>query len=226
VKHSIFWWLVRFVSFFVFVFSATLLYQYWELTQKKQIMATPTVVLSPVGKSSVQTSDGVRVLTGYIVPTVFMKGSLVNYQFQQNSKTNETELYATLSTKEGLLPARIDNITISGRKPVYLFVKDLNEETKKQITEILNDGRVGSPLVNNTYIILSSINSQDQVKTCRDNNPEASNDWCPFDSAKKSYSTDDLSAQIKKYLNTNSEYLYLSGNVLLTLQVNYHYEPK
>lgn len=236
MKHSISWWLVRLIFFFVFVFNVVLLYQYWSLTRKSPTVEVPVISPSPASKNSAQLSGDIEVLANYPVPTVFAMGTLTDYQFRQNSKTNETELYAVLSTKEGFLLARIDNITISGKIPVYLFVKNLNEETKKQITEILNDGKTGAPLVDSSYIVLSSINSQDQIKICRDSNPGSDSGWCPFDPAKKSYSSDELLAQLKKYLSTDSikigsggtlsEYLYLDGNVSLTLQVNYHYEPK
>ncbi len=235
MKHSIFWWLVRLIFFLVFVFNAVLLYQYWSLTRKNSTVEVPVISPSPASKNSARLSSDIEVLANYPVPAVYAMGMLTDYQFRQNSQTNKTELYAVLSTSEGFLPARIDNITISGKIPVYLFVKGLNEETKKQITEILNDGKAGPPLVDSSYVILSSIGSQDQVKVCRDSNPEAGSDLCPFDPAKKSYSGDELLAQLKKYLSADSvkigsmsalsEYL-LGGNISLTLQVNYHYEPK
>lgn len=239
MKHPISWWLVRLVFFFIFVLNAALFYQYKRLTKENRTVATSTISPDSTSKNSVrpdETGSGIRALTGHAVPTVYAKGDLVSYQFRQNPENNETELYAVLSTQEGFLPVRIDNITISGRKPVYLFVKDLSEDSKKQVTEILNDGKAGAPLVDNTYVILSSINNQDQVGVCSGDNPEASSDWCPFDPAKRSYSSDELLVQIKKYLSadsvkvgnvdTFSEYLHLDGNVLLILQVNYHYEPK
>ena len=236
MKHSISWWLIRLVFAFVFLFSLGIFYQYWRLTKENQTVETPTVAPSQAVKNLTQSSSSIQVLAGYAVPTVFAEGILTDYQLQKNLETNETELYTILSTNEGLLPTRIDKITITGRIPVYIFVKDLDEEGKKRIIEILNDGKAGSPLVDNTYVILSSISSQDQVKICSDNNPEAGSDWCAFDPAKKSYSSDELLTQIKKYLSTDSvkigsidtfsEYLYLEGNISLTLQVNYHYEPK
>ena len=236
MKHSVSWWLVRSVFLFVLFFTAGLFYQYWRLTRENQIIETPVISPGPVSKNSVRSDSDIKVLANYPIPTVYATGALTDYQFRQNPETNKNELYAVLSTQKGLLPARIDNITMTGRIPVYIFVKDLNEEEKKQIIEILNDGKAGGPLVDSTYVILSSIGSQDQVKMCNNNFPEAGSDWCAFDPAKKSYSSDELLAQVKKYLSTDSvkigsidtfsEYLYLEGNISLTLQVNYHYEPK
>lgn len=226
MRHTTFWWLVRLVFVFFIVFNAILLYQYWSLTGKKLTVENPVVSPSPATKNSAQLSGDIEVLENYPVPTVYAMGTLVDYQFRQNSQTNGTELYVALSTQEGVLPIRIDKITISGRKPVYLFVDDFGEKERWQIIEILDHGKAGAPIVDSTYVILSSVNSQDQVAVCQNVDPDAGNGWCLYDPTQKSYSTDDLLMQTKKYLNTNSGYLHLGGNVSQTLQINYHYEQQ
>lgn len=239
MKKDFSYWLIRLVFVFVFIFSLGIFYQYWRLTKENPFTAAVNEIIKKPGfrgnveqpvKNDLSQSD-VQILSYYDVPTVLASGKMIEYLFIENSRINETELYAILSTSDGFLPVRIDAITLIYRPKVYLIIKELGEEDRDKAVKILEDAKSGPPEVDSSYIGLSSVGSLDQEKICRDTIPDAGRDSCTFRQGQKFYTREELLTQVKKYLTSDirnitetadfSNFLHLEGNALVTLQANY-----
>lgn len=241
VKKGFSYWLLGSIFVVVFILSLGLFYKYWKLTGENSFAATVKTIIQkedagkippkPISNNIPPQSD-IQVLDYYNAPGVLAIGKIVEYLFTENPGTGKTELYAVLSTNEDFLPVRIDQITFLYNGPsVFLVINNLSEEDKNEAINILEDAKTDLPRVENSYIDLFSIGSLAQKRMCLDGEPAAGDGWCPFDSEQKSYTSEELLTEVKKYLRADrpslskitdfSGFLHLDGNARIILQVNY-----
>lgn len=237
MKNSIFYWSIRAIFVIVLIFSITIFYKYWKLTKQKSVTdgnQTQTTTNNPDARVSPETT---KILEGGEFPTVYASGELIDYKLLKNPETGEYELYVKLSTGDGVFPVHVSYFSTTGKEPKNdLIVKDINQEQKDQMISILEESKSKAKSILNNYIIISSIQNMEQMKSCASLYEQTlGQKWCSFDTNQKSYSATELLTLVKKYLeelgqNTDnlelSKYFSVQGNVFAYLQVNYLFLPE
>lgn len=143
------------------------------------------------------------------IPTIYTTGNILKYQFVENPETKENALYIQFSTDNKVLLVRVDSISSGGIGINNFIVQELNKKQKEEAIKMLNDALAGLPLVENNYLILSSI------KTPND----------------KYYNQDELIKLFEKNLVENdqniinntlfTDYFFSEDKISINLQINY-----
>lgn len=220
MKRFIIYW-VLFAA--VLIFSGYVFYSYWKATGENPLTS---LYKNPAeGKLS---QDDLSVSKDGELPSVSVWGSLVDYQFVENRETKKNELFVKLLIGEEILPVRIDSFSVSAKSPGLLAViETIDPDQKDYMLEILEESRAKSPLILDNNIRLTSINTSEQRKLCVNNMNEfvsgLGEKWCKFNLGEKSYSKEELLKLLKSALG-KSKYLTLTGNVFVSLQVNFNSE--
>ena len=228
-RHYIYWLII----ILVFVSSFGVFYGYRKYAKENPLVEDTDLnnARHYIGENGVAQSD--ILVLDYDIPTVYAEGKILEYQFVENSQTNENELYVKFFTEEKVLPVRIDSILTSGTNNKRSFiVKEMSSSEMAEAEKIVKDGKSGLPLIESNYVILFSIQGSEQQKLCQNFIGSALSDrWCGFDPKKKFYTREELLKQLMEALKVNSqsaigsirfpEYFFLEGNVSTTLQINY-----
>ena len=217
--------LIWIVFVIVLTLSLFVLFQYWKFTKNNNVESKL--------KDDINNSD-IYILEDSDIPTVFSYGELSYYKIVQNELDGNIQLYIIISTNDGYLPVKVDNIAVVGKnKPKYFVLENLNDNDKKEISLILEEVLEDPSLVDHSYVDISSIQNFNQLEICISSFANIPNDWCKFNLDDDSYSKDELLDLIKNYLDKDihnlvfygkedfSKFLSIDTNLTVVLQVNY-----
>jgi len=222
VKRNIISTLVWISFLVVLSFSTFVFFQYYNL-KKEQLSFNNSVKQESLASK-------IQILNDEL-PTTFIEGKVYSYRLVENILRGTNDLHIILSIDDLFLPVKVDHIIINPNlSKVYLDVINLNEKSRKQAKQILDNAQNNIQNVDSSYIILYSTGSEYQKKSCEQTH-EDTKKWCIFDSDEQSYSAQDLYMEVEKYLineikddiydSDPSKFLYLEGNFWTVLQVNY-----
>lgn len=199
MKHSFGYWLLVITVVLVFIFSFVVFYIYRQNNKKNGESVS-------IKNNTLQ--DDISILNTDI-PTIYTTGNILKYQFVENPETKENALYIQFSTDNKVLLVRVDSISSGGIGINNFIVQELNKKQKEEAIKMLNDALAGLPLVENNYLILSSI------KTPND----------------KYYNQDELIKLFEKNLVENdqniinntlfTDYFFSEDKISINLQINY-----
>jgi len=163
-RHYIYWLII----ILVFVSSFGVFYGYRKYAKENPLVEDTDLnnARHYIGENGVAQSD--ILVLDYDIPTVYAEGKILEYQFVENSQTNENELYVKFFTEEKVLPVRIDSILTSGTNNKRSFiVKEMSSSEMAEAEKIVKDGKSGLPLIESNYVILFSIRGQNSRNYAR-----------------------------------------------------------